>query len=1434
MAVESMTVHPNSPTTTNHEHNSLLTDERGEEGELEEGELEDDGGEVEEVEEPSAREGAGAGGEEGGEVEGVVAAAEPAPQEKTHRSKERHASVSDDEKARRHKRKRRKEREREKEKRRAKKRRKSKHKRHASSSDDHSDFSDDSDYSPSEKRKYRDYSPTYPPSSHGYPPVPSSGHSGPVPKKGSYMKMDKQTYGGYDDYEEETYEGEEEEEMGDDEYDDFTKELNQYRKAKEGGGDGGGRDGGGRDGGGRDGGGRDGGGRDGGGRDGGGRGGRGGRGSKNGVRGSKGRMKNQRGRGGMRGGRGGRGGGRGGSRGRGRGGKMGGDNEDGEGMMYGGGGDDMEYGEDDCDNMGDDDYDDFSQYRKSKERARGGKGGRGRGRGKQGRGMNRGGRGRNRGRGRGGGDQGHDEDNNGEMDIGDGGGQHNKHQGDKHQDKKGKAICKYYIEGRCTWGEHCNFSHDIELPKKKELCKFYITGFCARAENCPYMHDILYCFQIHNCLSLIGHFTLQMTRDFPCKLFHTTGSCVNGDECMFSHEPLTDDTQDLLNKMLAEDAEAGAEDEKEVEELKKQGINPLPKPPPGVGLLPTPPRPGPDNPAPGEYGPQGPSGLSPGSMPSNATPGPTQGPGPCPGPPTPCTESSPYQSPPNPGGPPPPSMGPQPPCPNTVGKKIPSLFEIKVQPTGQLAQKLAGQRGQTPGNASCQAGAPGPQGPPGGPGGPPPRFPPPGMMPPDMSMGPPPPMGPGGPPMMQGFGPDGGPMMPPGPPPGGNFFDNFFNQQQGMSMEGVVEEGDDFQGFGGIDEMGGRGAGGNQGSMGDCPSNGGSANHKAGMGVPDFLPPAQRALFLRIQQKQQEDEGRARLTKGSVERDAEGDSANWYSSEDEDGGGSVTSILKTLRQQSQGPPKPEGLPCDPRLQKGSPVHPPARPADPRHADPRLARDPRLSRATDSAQASDGPSPSTSPSSAPISTPADPRLARLAAATAALNPKPDAPLVYKPPPLTAPSVEEEETERVLRDKPVPIPMDPLMGMALRDPRSQLKQFSHIKKDVVLHMPPYAKMVTWNPEDLIPVPIPKQDFLPLPQASPLCRLWIPASREASSRSTRRSPHPCLPPCPPRNPPARPRLPSPDFELLSRILKTVNASSGPSQSSPPLPLVPPPALLLAPPASCPPPVDKPVDPRMARKAPADPRLQPPKSALKHPSETPVPPPTPAPAAPSPPAPSIAPYDPRLLSAGGAGRGSGAGASGGSSVLSGISLYDPRTPSAGKAEGPGASTNTTPSIAPTEPKPTEATSAKPKAKEPLFVRKSALDQPEPEKSSEQSTDRYNSYNRPRPKPAPSPAIGTSSGGPSPPGCSTAAQVAPGAAEPAPTGVHNLPVSSLFSMVKQASKASGSGSPFGGNSPAQPTDTTPPTTTSTAEQDNASLKEVFKGFDPTASPFCQ
>lgn len=531
-----------------------------------------------------------------------------------------------------------------------------------------------------------------------------------------------------------------------------------------------------------------------------------------------------------------------------------------------------------------------------------------------------------------------------------------------------------------------------------------------------------------------------------------------------------------------------------------------------------------------------------------------------------------------------------------------------------------------------------------------------------------------------------------------------------------------------------------------------------------------------------------------------GDSANWYSSEDEDGGGSVTSILKTLRQQSQaqGPSKPESAPSDPRLQKAQPG-----PVTSRPADPRLARDPRLSRNADSSQVSE-----TNLSSPPSSSaPTDPRLARQAVTS-----KPEPPLVYKPPPLAPAATEEDEGERMLRDKPVPIPLDPLMGMALRDPRLQLQQFSHIKKDLVLVKPSFSKTVLWSPEDLIPIPIPKQDFLPLPPGIPPVATIDPRLSRAQQQLHTSISTPLPASAPPAEPPSQSSSSLPDFELLSRILKTVNASSSsPSQTSsssvPPAPV----------------PAEKPLDPRMARKV-ADPRLQLQKTALKQnteptASQTSVSSVSPASASPTH---TIAPYDPRLFSVGGTGRGGSGGTAGsGSSVLSSISLYDPRTQSSDKPENTEVTTTTT------ETKATDsmASTTKPKSKEPLFVRKSALDQPEPEKnSSEQTTDRYNSYNRPRPKPSPSPNAGGVGGAPTTGGSSQNPLGTAGGTEP-PAGVHNLPVSTLFSMVKQASKPSGTGSPFGGNSPAQP---------DTAEQDNGSLKDVFKGFDPTASPFCQ
>uniref|UniRef100_A0A2K5CHR4 Zinc finger CCCH-type containing 8 n=1 Tax=Aotus nancymaae TaxID=37293 RepID=A0A2K5CHR4_AOTNA len=99
-------------------------------------------------------------------------------------------------------------------------------------------------------------------------------------------------------------------------------------------------------------------------------------------------------------------------------------------------------------------------------------------------------------------------------------------------ERKGKQICKYFLERKCIKGDQCKFDHDAEIEKKKEMCKFYVQGYCTRVG-----------LKLFSSLTLVLH-------EYPCKFYHTGTKCYQGDYCKFSHAPLTPETQELLAKVL--------------------------------------------------------------------------------------------------------------------------------------------------------------------------------------------------------------------------------------------------------------------------------------------------------------------------------------------------------------------------------------------------------------------------------------------------------------------------------------------------------------------------------------------------------------------------------------------------------------------------------------------------------------------------------------------------------------------------------------------------------------------------------------------------------------------------------------------------------------------------------------------------------------------
>jgi hypothetical protein len=102
-----------------------------------------------------------------------------------------------------------------------------------------------------------------------------------------------------------------------------------------------------------------------------------------------------------------------------------------------------------------------------------------------------------------------------------------------------KVICKYWMEGKCSKGSQCTFSHALsptttpDQARSTHPCTFHRLGQCMKGSKCLFSHDL--------------------TR-WPCKYFHLNGRCKEGEGCRFSHrEPLDEEGRRLLDEMDREE-----------------------------------------------------------------------------------------------------------------------------------------------------------------------------------------------------------------------------------------------------------------------------------------------------------------------------------------------------------------------------------------------------------------------------------------------------------------------------------------------------------------------------------------------------------------------------------------------------------------------------------------------------------------------------------------------------------------------------------------------------------------------------------------------------------------------------------------------------------------------------------------------------------------
>lgn len=93
----------------------------------------------------------------------------------------------------------------------------------------------------------------------------------------------------------------------------------------------------------------------------------------------------------------------------------------------------------------------------------------------------------------------------------------------KESRERPRVPCRYWMEGKCTKGNDCTFSHanrpnkSVDEAKSEDVCRFHIAGNCLKGDKCMYSHDL---------------------SKVPCRFFHVKGDCGAGTSCRFSHSPI--------------------------------------------------------------------------------------------------------------------------------------------------------------------------------------------------------------------------------------------------------------------------------------------------------------------------------------------------------------------------------------------------------------------------------------------------------------------------------------------------------------------------------------------------------------------------------------------------------------------------------------------------------------------------------------------------------------------------------------------------------------------------------------------------------------------------------------------------------------------------------------------------------------------------------